>query len=92
MNRSFVLKLPNDYTFESGYCCIYGWKWSGKSTLLNCIAGLNESNTIRMVLKRPGIAYNLKCPASAVVAYLEAHPSLLEIYSVREYETSGIFS
>ena len=84
----FVLNLPSDYTFESGNVVAFvGSNGSGKSTLLNCIAGLNEKQYHRDGIKATWYCDNLDldCPASAVVAYLEAHPSLLEIYSVREY-------
>ncbi len=82
----FVLNLPSDYIFESGNVVAFmGSNGSGKSTLLNCIAGLNEKQYHRDGIEATWYCDNLKCPASAVVAYLEAHPSLLEIYSVREY-------
>lgn len=82
----FILTLPEDYEFESGNVVAFvGSNGSGKSTLLNCIAGLNEKQYHRDGIKATWYCDNLDCPASTVVAYLEAHPSLLEIYSVREY-------
>lgn len=82
----FVLNLPSNYKFESGDVVAFiGRNGSGKSTLLNCIAGLNEKQYHRDGIEATWYCDNLDCPASAVVAYLEADPSWLEIYSVREY-------
>lgn len=85
--NSFVLKIPKDYTFKfSDVVAFVGSNGSGKSTLLNCIAGLNEKQYHQNGLKATWY-YNelVSSTASDVVAYLEAHPSLLEIYSVRKY-------
>lgn len=83
---TFILTLHKDYKFKSGNVVAFvGSNGSGKSTLLNCIAGLNEKQYHPDGIKATWYCNNLDCPASAVVAYLEAHPSLLEIYSVRAY-------
>lgn len=63
-----------------------GSNGSGKSTLLNCITCLNENQYHQDGLKATWYHNeHVLNPASAVVACLEAHPSLLEIYCVREY-------
>lgn len=83
----FVLRLRKDYIFKSGEVVAFvGSNGSGKSTLLNCIAGLNERQYHRDGLEATWYYDELVShQASAVVAYLEANPSLLEIYNVSEY-------
>ncbi|OQY99424.1 MAG: hypothetical protein B6D35_09600 [Candidatus Brocadia sp. UTAMX2] len=83
----FVLTLQKDYMFDPGDIVAFvGSNGAGKSTLLNCVTGLNEKQYHRDGIKTTWYHNeHVLNPASAVVAYLEAHPSLLEIYCVHDY-------
>lgn len=84
-SQPFVLHLRENYTFKSSDVVAFvGDNGTGKSTLLNSITGYNEKifeKKISAIWQHGGLGF----PARDVVAYLEAHPSFLDIYSVIEY-------